>query len=488
MKTTHPRIDLLGALAALALFTAGCGASAVGGGDFSGDLGATPGGAQDISQARQAIDSGQVPTTEQFTIEGLYSEHDLSLAAPPPCARALCVGTAAGLEIGLDDDQRDVFVQLGLSSDVSAENFQRKPLNLGVVIDTSGSMAGVLPGVKDALHALVDHMRQDDRLAIVVFESTARTIQPSTPISDKTALHAAINTLATGGSTALEEGMRVGYDEIDGFVDADHLSRLMVFTDAMPNVGGTEATDFEKMAEAAAAQDIGLTFFGFGPDFSSEFVDQIAHVRGGNYRFVRPEDVKPIFSEELDFLVTPIAYDLKVKATPPATAPLRHVYGVPQAEDHVSGDLFDVSTVFLSKRKGAIVLRLDGASFAQLTADAALDLGVVDLSYTAMDGTAVTDTLAVSLPVTTPPAEGKALYPNPEIARTLAVTDEYLAMYRVCDAFHKGTIDTADAGARLDAAIEKLTSADASLHDPNLTREITMLGKLKAIVSPGGSP
>jgi Ca-activated chloride channel family protein len=242
------------------------------------------------------------------------------------------------------------------------------------------------------------------------------------------------------------------------------------------------------MAKAAAEKDIGLTFFGFGPDFSSDFIDQIAHIRGGNYRFVRPEDVKPIFSEELDFLVTPIAYDLKVKATPPATAPLREVYGVPQAKDHVSGELFDVSTVFLSKRKGAIVLRLDGANLGELTEGATLDLGAVDLSYKAMDGTPVTDTLHVSLPVATPPADGEALYPSPQIARTLAVTDEYLAMRQVCDAYNNGKIDSADAGARLDAAIAKLTSADASLHDPNLQREITMLGKLKSIVSASKGP
>jgi len=50
----------------------------------------------------------------------------------------------------------------------------------------------------------------------------------------------------------MEEGMMLGYEEIDSFVKSDRLSRLMVFTDAMPNVGATDASSFEGMARAAA--------------------------------------------------------------------------------------------------------------------------------------------------------------------------------------------------------------------------------------------
>jgi Ca-activated chloride channel homolog len=156
---------------------------------------------------------------------------------------------------------------------------------------------------------------------------------------------------------------------------------------------------------------------------------------------------------------------------------------VPSPKDNVSGELFDVSTVFLSKRKGAIVLRLDGTNLGQLTENSTLDLGTVDLSFATTAGAAVTDSLKVSLPIATAPAADAPLYPSPEIARTLAVTDEYLAMRRVCEEYHEGTIDLDDAKARLDAAIAKLTSADAALADDNLKREIAMLDKLKQNLS-----
>jgi len=471
------RIPSLAFTLALALTPLGCGGGYSAGGDF---LGATPGGAQDIGLAREIIASGGVPTLDDFTPEGLYSEHDLPLANPAPCDKPLCIATATGLDVGLDDDQRDLFVQLGMQSNIREDAFERKPLNLGIVIDTSGSMEGNLEHVKSALHTLVDNLRTDDRVAIIEFASSANTIQESTPVSDKETLHDAIDELTTGGSTSMEEGMKLGYAVIDDHVEAGRLSRLMVFTDAMPNVGATDAGSFQAMVTAASALDIGFTFFGFGSNFDASFVDQIGHLRGGNYRFVGAEDVKTIFDEELDFLVTPIAYNLRVSTTAAEGTTVSAVYGVPQSDEHGSADLFDVTTVFLSKRKGGIVLRLDGATLEPLVASGAIEAGSVTIEYETPEGAVETNTLAMRLPFETFPGPTDALLPTPHIERTVAVTNEYLVMKRLCGDFHNGTLDTVDAATRLEAAIARLTSADAAQPDENLKREISMLQKLGA--------
>lgn len=472
----------------LAAASAACYASmGMGMGDF---LGATPGGSQDIGLARAIIQAGGVPHLNQFTAEGLFSEHDLTLADQPVCEQVLCLGAAAGLEVGLDDDQRDLFVQVGMSSSIRADAFVRDPLNLGIVVDTSGSMSEVLPLLKDALHALVGALRPDDRVALVVFEATARTIQPSTLATDAQALHDAVDRLQTGGSTNMEAGMRVGYAEIDSFVDGEHLSRLMVFTDAQTNTGNTDVGTFGAMTQAAAARGIGFTFFGFGPNFSAEFVDQIAALRGGNYRFVRAEDVKPIFEQELDFLVTPIAYGMKVALTAGAGVERRAIYGVPQVEDHSDGELFEVTTVFLSKRKGGIVLRFDGRDIEALRDGASIKVGEAIISYETIDGVPVEQRLAVAMPLAAPISATASHYPDLPIQRTLAVTDQYLALRRVCGDFwgeddsEQGSsrspgFDAVAASARLDAASAKLQAAHALLEDANLAREIELLARLK---------
>lgn len=461
-----------------------CGAYAAG-----DSLGATPGGAQDIGLARDIILNGRVPTADDFTAEGLYSEHDLEIANAPPCGKPLCVNTASALELGLDDNQRDLFVQLGLQSNISPQAFQRKPLNLGIVIDTSGSMSSNLGGVKSALHTLVDHLKSDDRVAIVEFAGSANTIIESTPVSDKTSLHAAVDELTTGGSTSLEDGMKLGYAEIDEYVNPQTLSRLMVFTDAQPNVGATDAQSFQSIVKAAAAIDIGFTFFGFGDMFDAAFVDQIAHLRGGNYRFVGPNDVKAIFEDELDFLVTPIAYNLRVSTKPAEGTSVRTVYGVPGAAEHVNGNLLDVSTVFLSKRKGGIVLRLDGANVSALVNGLMFDMGSVDLTYETPEHVVEMGSQPMTLPFVVAPMANESLYPNAAMKRTVAVTNQYLAMKAVCTAFHGGLFDAASAGERLDAAMMQLTNADMDLHDPNLQREIALLQKLKSNLGlSGGTP
>lgn len=464
--------------------------NACGGGYDIGDgLGATPGGAQDIGLARELISQGSVPKVEDFTPEGLYSEHDLEIANAPPCGKTLCVNTAAGLEFGLDDDKRDIFVQLGMQSSISPQEFQRKPLNLGIVIDTSNSMAGLLDDVKSALHVLVDHLKSDDRVAIIEFASSANTIIESTPISDKSSLHSAIDELSTGGSTALEDGMRLGYAEIDDYVDPKTLSRLMVFTDAQPNIGATDAQSFQSMVKAAAALDIGFTFFGFGTYFNAAFADQIAHLRGGNYRFVRPEDVKPIFEDELDFLVTPLAYNLRVSTKPAEGTSLTTVYGVPGAADHVSGNLLDVTTVFLSKRKGGIVLRLDGENVEALTNGNMFDIGAVDLSYETPEGATESSTVRMTLPFMTPPLATQSLYPNSSMQRTVAVTNQYLVMKTACSQYHMGGLDLVDTQQRFDKVIAQLTAANLELNDPNLQREVDLMKKLASNLGlSGGTP
>jgi Ca-activated chloride channel homolog len=456
----------------------------------SGDyLGATPGGAQDIGLARTLINGGSIPNVEDFTVEGLYSEHDLEITNAPPCGKPLCVNTAASLEFGLDDDKRDFFVQLGMQTNISEQNFQRKPLNLGIVIDTSGSMDSYLGGVQAALHTLVDNLKSDDRVAIVEFSGSANTIIESTLIADKTELHAAINDLTTGGSTSLEDGMMKGYAEIDDFVDPKTLSRLMVFTDAQPNVGATDVKSFQSLVKAAAAIDIGFTFFGFGTDFDAAFVDQISHLRGGNYRFVGVDDVKQIFVDELDFLVTPVAFNLRVAPKPMEGTSMTTVYGVPGAAENVNGNLIDIETVFLSKRKGGIVLRLAGQNAETLINGNMFDLGSVDLSYETPEGATEMATIPMTLPFVQPPLATDTVYPNASMQRTVAVTNQYLVMKDVCGDFHSGSFNAADAELQLDRAIAGLVAAETLLSDPNLQREIALLQKLKANLGlAGGTP
>ncbi len=323
------------------------------------EFGATPGGAQDISFARDRIAAGEVPHPETFTPEGLFSEHDLPLPAAP-CRQTLCVtGMATAADLIAQPDVR-MMAQLGFASGLDPETWRRAPLNLITVIDKSGSMSGhPLDTVKASLHRLVEQLGPADRLAIVLYGDRAHVHLGSTPIADKAALHAAIDAIQSAGSTAMEHGLKVGYrlarETAAGF---EGTTRLMLFTDERPNVGATHAEGFMGLARAGSADGIGLTTIGVGTHFGAQLATAISSVRGGNlFFFPDAGKMQAVFRDELDTMVTELAYDLELTVHPTRGWQIAGLYGLPgDLVKHTDdgGLQLTVETIFLSKKKGAI--------------------------------------------------------------------------------------------------------------------------------------
>ncbi|MCA9520816.1 MAG: VWA domain-containing protein, partial [Myxococcales bacterium] len=325
------------------------------------NLGATPGGAQDIGLVRRWIEDGLVPTGNNLTVEGLLSEHDLPIEGQT-CEQFLCVHGALGMSPTLDDDDGTTFVQIGFMSGLRTDTFKRRPLNLVVVVDVSGSMGSgdKMVATREALNHLVDQLGEDDRFGIVKFNSEASVVLESTPATDKAALKAAIAQLNAGGSTNIEAGLVMGYEMAAKFLEESGRNhRVMLFTDAQPNVGNTEQGGFIAIAKKYADLGIGLSSFGVGIDFQHELILGISQIRGGNYFYLENADkIRKVFDEDFDYLVTPLAYDMKVSLTPGANYEIVDVYGIPNWSKGEQTITLDVKTVFLSRNKGAIMLRL----------------------------------------------------------------------------------------------------------------------------------
>jgi len=337
---------------------------------LDGSLGATPGGAQDVAFLRDRVAAGELPHANVFTPEGLFSEHDLPLSPRGACPTLLCVAgeaIAAGLVV-----QPDVryLAQVGFASGLDPKTWRRAPLNLVAVVDQSGSMGGQpLDTVKASLHHLVDQLGGDDQLSVVLYGAGATVHLAPTPVRDeeRRALHARIDAIRSEGSTYLELGLQTGFalarGSKEGFAGT---TRVMLFTDERPNVGRTDAESFMGMAEAASRDGIGMTTIGVGVQFGAELATKVSSVRGGNlFFFPSVEKMEQVFEDELDTMVTELAYDLRLLFTPAPGLEIAGVYGIPgqmlRWED--GGALsVDIATVFLSRRKGAIYLALKSAA------------------------------------------------------------------------------------------------------------------------------
>src|SRR4029079_5473735 len=81
---------------------------------------------------------------------------------------------------------------------------ERKPSALVFLVDVSGSMSSAdkLPLAKQALHILTDNLGDKDAAALVTYAGASRVILPMTSTDHKDRIHAAIEQLKSGGSTA----------------------------------------------------------------------------------------------------------------------------------------------------------------------------------------------------------------------------------------------------------------------------------------------
>src|SRR5690606_37741207 len=116
-----------------------------------------------------------------------------------------------------------------------AEQGTRRPANLTFVVDVSGSMGepGRLDLVRDALRLLVDRLGAEDRVAIVTFSERARLVIGSTPATERETLRAAIDRLVVEGSTNVEAGLVLGYQEAARAFRDGATNRVVLLSDGL---------------------------------------------------------------------------------------------------------------------------------------------------------------------------------------------------------------------------------------------------------------
>ena len=439
------------------------------------DIGAAPGGSQDIAYARSIIESGGVPDPESFRVGGLLNEHDLPIVGEEPCDERLCISGASGSGRVPTLDQHAVFMQVGYDSNLTSETFEREPLNLVVVIDISGSMSAYMDDMKGALNKLVDQLDAQDRVAIVTYGNRPKVLLASTSGDNKDKMRRKIDGLSSGGSTAMEAGMEKGFELILPHVESGVESRMMLFTDVMPNLGASEVSEFDTLVQEAADQGMGLSLFGVGLDFGYSIAESISQVRGGNYFYLSDEErVAQVFDEDFDLLVTPLAYDLSVEIHT-AMAPIDG-YNI-QALDEGEGGLvtLNVATVFANRNNGASMLLLDHP----LELAVGEQIAGMSLSFEQSDGRVVEQEVELTL------SEGAGGLDGDRFSQTgtrkgAALVNMGLAMQVLCTAHWEGA-DVEAGGAVATAYWEsrdRLELELANLGDPALEREVLLMDKL----------
>lgn len=199
----------------------------------------------------------------------------------------------ANLDINQSSSQR----QLAISISALAQSIEQSvPLNLCLILDHSGSMHGQpLETVKKAANRLVDRLSPGDRLSVVVFDHRAKVLVPNQIIDNPDRIKQQINRLSAEGGTAIDEGLRLGIEEL-AKGKKETISQAFLLTDGENEHGNNKRC--HKFAELAVGYNLTLNTLGFGDHWNQDVLEQIADAGGGKLSHIQqPDQAENEFSQ-----------------------------------------------------------------------------------------------------------------------------------------------------------------------------------------------
>ncbi|MGF1934915.1 MAG: YfbK domain-containing protein [Nostoc sp. ChiQUE02] len=264
------------------------------------------------SNVRRFITQGELPPKDAVRIEELINYFTYNYPQPKG-DRPFSVTTEVA---AAPWNSQHKLVQVGLQGK-RLESETLPPSNLVFLIDVSGSMddPNKLPLVQQSLKLLVNKLRPEDRVSLVVYAGNAGLVLPTTPGSQKSKILAAIDRLEAGGSTAGGQGIELAYKIAKQSFLKSGNNRVILATDGDFNVGVSSDADLTRLIEQKRDQGIFLTVLGFGTgNYKDGKMEQLADKGNGNYAYIDTLlEAKKVLVNDLRGTLFTIAKDVKIQ-------------------------------------------------------------------------------------------------------------------------------------------------------------------------------
>ena len=264
------------------------------------------------ANVRRFLNQGQLPPAEAVRLEELVNY--FPYAYPLPTGDTP-FGVGTELAVTPWNPQSRLLRIAIKASDMQVAELP--PANLVFLVDVSGSMdrREGLPMVQSTLKLLVEQLRAEDKVSLVVYAGSSSVVLEPTAGSDKAKIRAAIDQLRAGGSTAGESGIQLAYQQAQqGFIKGG-INRILLATDGDFNVG---ISDFETLKQLAADKrktGISLTTLGFGTDnYNEQLMEQLADAGDGNYAYIdNLREARKVLVDQLGSTLATVAKDVKIQ-------------------------------------------------------------------------------------------------------------------------------------------------------------------------------
>ncbi|MBI3134963.1 MAG: von Willebrand factor type A domain-containing protein [Bacteroidetes bacterium] len=270
--------------------------------------------AASYSNARRYLVNGQKPPVDAVRVEEFINYFDYDYADPED-EHPFSITTEIG---DCPWNANSKLVHIGLQ----AERIKTKNLpanNLVFLLDVSGSMASEnkLPLLKKSFRLLVDELRNQDRVAIVVYAGAAGVVLESTSANNenKIKILEALDALESGGSTAGGQGIQLAYKVAEqNFIDGGN-NRVILATDGDFNVGVSSDGEMQRLIEEKRNTGIFLTCLGFGMgNYKDSKLEVLADKGNGNYAYIdNLLEAKKVLVTEMGGTLLTLAKDVKIQ-------------------------------------------------------------------------------------------------------------------------------------------------------------------------------
>lgn len=207
-------------------------------------------------------------------------------------------------------------VRIGVKAkEIAKENLPAS--NMVFLIDVSGSMYGPtrLDLVKSSMKLLTNNLRDNDRVAIVVYSGNAGLVLPSTSGSNKQAIIDALESLTAGGSTAGGAGIQLAYKIAkENFIKGGN-NRIILCSDGDFNVGVSSAKGLEELIEQERKSGVFLSILGYGMgNYKDDRMQVLAQKGNGNASYIdNLQEANRVLVQEFGGTLFTVAKDVKLQ-------------------------------------------------------------------------------------------------------------------------------------------------------------------------------
>ncbi len=258
----------------------------------------------------------------------LACSHGGSKAPAGPEVSAVALDAALGNKFVKAGASGAMVARIGLAARRRSAT-ARPPVNLALLVDTSGSMEGkAIADARAASLALIGSLAPEDRISVVVFDSKAEVLQPSTRLDDTDAkdLRKKIEGMKATGTTDMASGLRMAITEVTRHLDREGVNRVVLVGDGVPN----DDREILPLVAQASAQGISVTALGLGNDYDETLMGRIAQQSGGRFFYVDDSaKVASFFSEEVTRLHKVVARHAVLEVHPGPGVAVTGVVGRP---------------------------------------------------------------------------------------------------------------------------------------------------------------